>query len=149
MKILDISAGNRAVWFNKTHPDAVYVDIRPEVSPTIVANSMHLPPEVGTEFTLIIFDPPHVNFGATAELSKTYGYHTTEQIREIVRESVREAHRVSLPDALMAFKWNNHDQKLDRILSLMAEWWEPLVGHKVASRTKHSSSTQWVLLKRL
>lgn len=148
MKILDLSAGNRAVWFDKNNPLTTYIDIRDEVKPDIVADSRELPLSVGDDYSLIVFDPPHVNFGAKAELSKTYGHHTTDEIRDIIRRSAREAHRVSRTDALMAFKWNDHDQKLSKVLGLMAEWWEPLFGHAVSSRTKHSSMTYWVLLRR-
>lgn len=149
MKILDLSAGKRAVWFDKNHRDATYVDIRPEVAPTIVADARALPPEVGDGYDLIVFDPPHVNAGANSRLSRlSYGHHTTAQIRDIVAGSAREAHRVSRPDALMAFKWNDHDQSFERVLGLMAPWWEPLFGHATAIRTKHACETQWVMLRR-
>lgn len=148
MKILDMSAGNRAVWFNKNHPDCTYLDIRASVEPTVVADTRKLPSSIGKGYELIVFDPPHVNFGANAEMSKTYGHHTTEEIRDIIRGSASEAHRVSAPDALMAFKWNDHDQKLDKVLALMEEWWEPLFGHGTSVRTKHSCQTYWVMLRR-
>lgn len=148
MKILDMSAGNRAMWFNKNHPLAVYVDLRPEVSPTVVADTRNLPPEIGDGYTLIVFDPPHVNFGANAAMSKTYGHHTTSDIRSIIEGSAKEAWRVSVPDALMAFKWNDHDQSFSKVLALMAPWWEPLFGAQTAVRTKHSCITAWVLLRR-
>lgn len=148
MKILDMSAGNRAVWFNKNYPDCTYVDVRPSVNPTVVADTRDLGNTVGEGYNLVVFDPPHVNFGANAAMSKTYGHHTTEQIRDIIRCSAKEAHRVTLPDALMAFKWNDHDQKLDKILALMSDWWEPLFGHATSSRTKHSCQTYWVMLRR-
>lgn len=96
----------------------------------------------------VITDPPHVNFGANAEMSKTYGHHTSEDIRSIVSGSAKEAHRVSKPDALMAFKWNNHDQSFNKVLALMSEWWEPLFGHATSVRTKHNCQTQWVMLRR-
>lgn len=47
LKILDMSAGARAVWFDKNYPGAVYVDIRPHVKPDIVADTRALPAEVG------------------------------------------------------------------------------------------------------
>lgn len=143
-----MSAGNKGVWFDKNYRDAVFVDIRESVNPTIVADTRELPVTVGNNYDLIVFDPPHVNFGKNAELSKTYGWHTTDEIRDIIKRSSAEAHRVSRPDALMAFKWNDHDQKLDKVMALMSEWWEPLFGHKTSSRTKHSSQTYWVLLRR-
>lgn len=138
MNILDLSAGNRAVWFNKNYPDAFYVDCRAEVKPDLVADTRALPPEVGKDYDLVVFDPPHVNFGANAEMSKTYGHHTTADIRDIIKGSAKEAHRVTREDALMAFKWNDHDQRLESILALMDSWWEPLFGHKTSVRTKHS-----------
>jgi hypothetical protein len=147
MKILDLSAGNRAVWFDKNHRDAVYVDVRPEVSPTVIADARSLPAEVGTEYDLIVFDPPHKNNGATGNMTKNYGHHTHDEIRRIVGEVAREAHRVSRPDALMAFKWNDHSLRLDTVLSLMSSWWEPLFGHGVSSQQR-SSMTSWVMLRR-
>lgn len=148
MKILDMSAGNRAVWFDKQYPDATYLDIRESVNPDIVCDTRQLPATVGNDYDLIVFDPPHVNFGANAELSKTYGHHTTADIRDIIAGSAREAHRVSKPDALMAFKWNDHDQKLERVLELMPQW-QPLFGHKTAQRNMRASQTYWVMLRRI
>lgn len=148
MKILDLSAGKRAIWFDKAYRDAVFVDIRAEMRPTVVADSRKLPGEIGRGYDLVVFDPPHVNFSAGAQMSQQYGHHTTEEIRSIVAETAQEAHRVTRPDALLAFKWNDHDQKLEKILALMSPWWEPLFGHKVAMRTKHASATTWVLLRR-
>ncbi len=148
MKILDMSSGNRAIWFNKEHPLCTFLDIRSSCNPTIVADTRDLPYEVGEGYNLIVFDPPHVNFGKNAEMSKTYGHHTTSEIRDIIRKSAKEAHRITEKDALMAFKWNNHDQKLEKILNLMSDYWEPLFGHTVSLRTKHASSTKWVLLLR-
>mgnify|MGYP001619695377 CR=1 FL=1 len=147
MKILDLSAGNRAVWFDKNYRDTTFVDIRPEVNPTVVADSRALPPEIGIDYALVVFDPPHVNFSAGAEMSKEYGHHTTQQIRDLILQTGAEAHRVTRPDALMALKWNDHDQKLAKILALLPHW-EPLFGHKVAMRTLHASATTWVLLRR-
>lgn len=148
MKILDLSAGRRAVWFDKNHRDATYVDVRPEVKPTIVADARALPAEVGEGFSLIVFDPPHVNFGAKSNMSRDYGHNTTAEIRGIISGSAREAHRVSNLDALMAFKWNNHDQPVERVLDLMLPWWEPLFGHGVSGSHRRGSMTSWVMLRR-
>jgi hypothetical protein len=148
VKILDMSAGNRAVWFDKSHRDCVYVDIRPSVEPDIVADTRELPETVGDGFNLVVFDPPHVNGGARGNISRDYGHHTTDEIRDIIKRSAKEAYRVTAPDALMAFKWNDHDQKLVHVLGLMFEWWEPLFGHLTSTRTKHVSQTYWVMLRR-
>jgi len=147
MRVLDLSAGNRAMWFDKHNPVATFVDIRSEVEPDIVADSRNLPGELNG-YDLVVFDPPHVNCGPNGIMSQTYGHHTSEEIRAIVRDTARSAHRATRQDALMAFKWNDHDQKLDKVLALMAEWWEPLFGQRVATRTKHASGTYWVMLLR-
>jgi hypothetical protein len=141
-----MSAGNRAIWFNKKHPLCYYIDIRPEVNPDEVVDSTDLSSFPNDWYDLIVFDPPHVNFGKNGKMSKNYGHHTTEQIRQIIKGSAKEAHRVSKKNALMAFKWNNHDQKLERILSLMPQW-EPLFGHLAKDGPR--SQTFWVMLRRL
>ncbi len=146
MRILDLSAGNRAIWHNKNHPLAVFIDVRPEVKPTFVMDSTDLK-LADSHFDLIVFDPPHVNFGKNGKMSKNYGHHTTEQIRQIIKGSGKEAHRVSKPNALMAFKWNNHDQKLAAVFKLLEPYWEPLFGHLTKDGPR--SQTYWTMLRRL
>jgi hypothetical protein len=143
-----MSAGARAVWFDKNHPDALYLDIRPEVSPSMVADTRELPAEVGDGYGLIVFDPPHKNFGANSNMAKCYGHHTSAEIRDIIKRSAAEAHRVSKPDALMAFKWSSGDFKLQTALDLMADHWEPLFGHGVNHQQRRGNATSWVMLRR-
>lgn len=145
MKILDMSAGNRAVWFNKNHPLAVFIDIRPEVEPTFVMDSTDMKFS-DNHFDMVVFDPPHVNFGKNGKMSKNYGHFTTEQIRKIIKGSGKEAHRVTKQNALMAFKWNNHDQKLPTVLKMMSDYWEPLFGHLTKDGPR--SQTYWCMLLR-
>lgn len=148
MKVLDLTAGNRAIWFDKNNPIAVFVDWRSEVCPTIIADSRKLPAEVGTGYDLVVFDPPHKTNGANFGMARSYGVHTMEQIRALLKDGAREAHRVSRPDALMAFKWNDHHNKLQTALSHMTEWWEPLFGHGVCEQQTRGSKTSWVMLRR-
>ncbi len=148
MKILDMSAGNRAVWFNKKHPLATYIDIRESVAPDFVMDSTDMCRFESGIFDLIVFDPPHVNAGRNSGLSRSYGHHTTDQIRKIIKGSGKAAHRVSKENALMAFKWGTHDIKLDKILELMPQW-EPLFGHLTRNGPTARSQTYWVMLRRL
>lgn len=145
MKILDLSAGKRAIWFNKNHPLATYVDRRAEVNPTIVADSTKLPKSVGRNYDLVVFDPPHMNCGPNSNMSKVYGYHTTKQILETISGTAKEAHRVTVSGGLMALKWNDHDISLQRVFDLMPQW-EPLFGH--LTKDGPGSKTYWVMLKR-
>jgi hypothetical protein len=146
MKILDLSAGNRAVWFNKNHPLAVYLDKRPEVKPTIVCDTRSIPPEVGEGFDLVVFDPPHKNCGPNSNMSKCYGHHTTAEILDTIEKTAKEAARVSTEKALMALKWNTGDIRLQRVFDLMPQW-EPLFGHLTKDGPR--SQTYWVMLRKL
>ncbi len=146
MKILDLSAGKRAIWYNKEHPLCTYLDKRPEVNPTVVCDTNNIPDEVGKDFDLIVWDPPHMNCGPNSNMSKVYGYHTTEEIINTIRQTAKEAKRVSRPNAVMAFKWNTHDLKLARVFNLMLDW-EPLFGH--LAKNGPGSNTYWCMLRRL
>ena len=146
MRVLDLSAGNRAVWFDKAHPCATYIDIRPEVKPDIVADSRALPASIGGDYDLVVFDPPHKNSAATGNMVRNYGHWTAEQITEIIGETAKEAHRVVKDNGLMAFKWNEHTRKLTTVLALLAPYWEPLFGHGVTHQQK---GTSWVMLRRV
>lgn len=143
MRILDLSAGNRAVWFDKTYAGAVYVDIRSTVKPSVVADSRNLP--FNGPFDLVLFDPPHKNNGAESGMTRSYGHWTAEQITSIVRDTAKEAYRVASKNALMAFKWAEHTRTLANVLALLAPWWVPLFGHGVSHQQK---GTSWVMLRR-
>lgn len=147
MKIIDLSAGNRAVWFDQNYRDAIYVDIRPEVEPTVIADARALPMEIGQDYDLIVFDPPHKNT-VGGNCGKNYGEWNAAQIHEIVIGTAKEAHRIAKPDGLMAFKWNDHTRKLSTVLALISQWWEPLFGHGARHQHHHGSMTFWVMLRR-
>ena len=146
MKILDLSAGNRAIWYNKKHPLATYVDKRPEVEPDIIADTTKLSMICDNVYDLIVFDPPHVNCGRNSNMSSVYGHYTTKEIIDLIIGTEKEAHRVSKPMALMALKWNDHDIRLERIFDKMLHW-SPLFGH--ITKDGPGSKTYWAMLIRL
>lgn len=150
MKILDLSAGNRAIWIQKELDFVTFLDKRESTDPTHVCDTRAIPDIVGKNFDLIVFDPPHLNFGKNSNMSKSYGHHTTEEIKEIIVGSAKESHRISREKALMAFKWNDHDIKLDTALELMSPFWMPLFGHHMRNRGGSDAKSQsyWVMLLR-
>lgn len=148
MKILDATAGNRSIWFDPDHIDAIFMDIRPEVSPDIVGDCTK------TEFPsfyfdLIVFDPPHVSLSKNniGIFGEKYGRLPAKEIRDLVKNAFKEFHRILKNEGLVMFKWNDHDQKLPKILKLITNF-EALFGQKVSERSKHSSRTYWVCLKK-
>ncbi|HEV2519450.1 MAG TPA: class I SAM-dependent methyltransferase [Thermoplasmata archaeon] len=147
MKILDATAGNRGIWINKAYPGATFIDIRPGTHPqNLLVDCRHTSFADG-EFDLVVFDPPHMSIGPRAQMAQRYGSFSTGYIRELVAEAFREFRRVLRPDGLVAFKWNDHDTPLQKVLDL-ATGFEPLVGVRVAQRIHHESETSWVLLRR-
>lgn len=150
MKILDLSAGNRAIWIQKDLDFVTFLDKRPETCPTHVCDTTSIPSVVGKNFDLVVFDPPHLNAGKNSNVSKSYGHHTTEEIKQTIAGSAGESWRVSKPKALMAFKWNDHDISLDTALELMSPFWSPLFGHHMRNRGGSQAKSQsfWVMLLR-
>ena len=145
MKILDLSSGNRAVWFNKKHPLCLYLDKRESVKPDIVMNTNDITVEsVGSGFDLIVWDPPHMNCGPNSNMSKAYGHHTTKEILETIEITGSKVINVCKPSALMALKWNSHDIRLQRVFDLL-KGWEPLFGHLTKDGPR--SQTYWCMLK--
>lgn len=149
-KVLDLSAGNRAIWFDKENPLATFLDKRESVKPTVVCDTRSIPDSVGKDFDLVVFDPPHENVGANGNMTKFYGHSTRAEIKDTIALSSKEAHRLTKINALMAFKWNDHAFKLDDVLKLMPDW-QPLFGHHLRNRGGSQAKTQsfWVLLKRI
>ena len=150
IRILDVSAGNRAVWIEKGCDLATFIDNRPEAKADFYCDSRAIPDEVGKDFDLILFDPPHVTMGPNCNMAKTYGQANAASIRSTIEGTAAETHRVSRPGALMSFKWNDHDIKLDTVLALMDKYWRPLFGHHMRNRGGKAaqSQTYWVQLVR-
>lgn len=150
LRILDLSSGNRAMWFDKENPLVTFLDKRPEVNPTFICDTTNIPEEVGKDYDMVVFDPPHENTGARSNMATRYGYSTRTQIVETIKGTGKEAHRVSRNNALMAFKWNDKAWDLDTVLSWLEPYWVPLFGSHLRNQGGPAAKTQsfWVLLKR-
>lgn len=147
MRILDLTAGNRACWFNRQDPRATFVDRRSEVEPTVVADSCALPAEITGPFDLVVFDPPHKPNGEHFGMARSYGRSTSEEITALLGGGAREAWRVTHGNALMAFKWNTHHRKLTSALRLLEPYWLPILSHGISPQQARSQSS-WSLLAR-
>lgn len=148
MRILDATCARREMWFNKHQPNTTFIDIRPEVEPDIVMDCCKTTFADKT-FDLILFDPPHIGLTVNnkGKFAKKYGTFTSQQIRDTVAAAFKEFNRILKDEGFVTFKWNDHSQKLDKILALI-EGFEVLYGQRTAFRTKYASSTYWVILKK-
>lgn len=147
MRILDATAGRRAIWWDKEHPTATFIDARADGRDSTLKRDFRKTGFPSGYFDLVIFDPPHMTCGPRSAMAKRYGHYLTSEIRDMVRDGFAEFHRILRPDGLVAFKWATHDTSLARILEPVVGF-EPLVGVPTAQRTKHSSVTYWCLLRR-
>lgn len=147
-KILDACCGPRMMWFNKSHPDAVFMDIRTEeftacdgrkikVDPDLIADFREMPFNDGS-FKLVVFDPPHFNsLGDNSYTAQKYGklFRTWETD---LKAGFHECMRVLEPNGILVFKWNEFQIPVSKIIELFGV--EPLFGHKSGK----SSLTHWM-----
>lgn len=152
-KILDVTCGTRSIWFNKTHPAAIYCDVRDEkfeksfgagrtnvriyhVSPDVVCSFTNLPfPD--NSFSLVVFDPPHLlNAGEKSWLVKMYGK-LDENWPKMLHDGFNECMRVLKPDGVLIFKWSERDISADKVWKAIGQ--RPLFGHHSGKK----SGTFW------
>ena len=159
-KILDVTCGNRSIWFNKSHPNAVYMDRRNEVyenvpfgkartslhniviDPDVVADFTDIPFEDNT-FSLVVFDPPHlVKAKDTAWLVKKYG-RLDEDWPQMLHDGFAECMRVLKPDGVLIFKWSEYDIPAEQVWKAIGQ--KPLFGHHSGKK----SNTFWAAFMKI
>ncbi len=142
--ILDMCCGLKAFWFNKKHPNTIFMDnrkrekgfddFRPnfEISPDIIADFRNLPfPD--KSFKLVVFDPPHIiSKGENFRMVKYYGYLNKATWEQDIKGGVNEAMRVLEDYGILIFKWNESSIKRKKILEVIEI--EPLFGHPNGSK---------------
>lgn len=125
-------------WFNRNHPDTVYMDIREledtlcdgrklSIKPDIVGDFRDIPFPENT-FKLDVFDPPHLKqLGETSWMSKKYGK-LNDTWKDDISQGFDECMRVLEPGGILVFKWNEEQIKVKDILSAIK--YKPLFGDR-------------------
>lgn len=152
--ILDACCSSRMFWFDKEHPNAVYVDIRSEeftacdgkyvkVRPDLVADFRNLPfPD--QSFKLVVFDPPHDMYaGRESYTAQKYGNLNKDTWRNDIKLGFDECYRVLENHGVLIFKWNEMRVSVNEILKVIGR--EPLFGHKSGKANK----THWMTFMKL
>jgi hypothetical protein len=152
--ILDVCCGPRGMWFNKNDNRVVFHDKRNSeyklkensyhhyertlvVKPDIVGDFTMLSIESGT-FNLVVFDPPHANFGTSSVMANVYGTLKNQNWQDMIRRGFSECFRVLVCGGVLIFKWCEVDININEILKLTNE--KPLFGHRSGKRM----DTHWV-----
>ena len=150
-KILDATCGSKMIWFNKEHPEAVYMDNRElsetlcdgrtlNINPDTIADFRDMPFE-DESFYLIIFDPPHlVRAGKESWLAKKYGILDEENWMDDIRQGFQECVRVLKINGTLIFKWNEDQVKLADVIKAIGQ--KPLFGNRRAK-------THWMVFMKL
>jgi len=153
--ILDACCGPRLFWFNKHHPNTIYIDKRieekgfidnrpnREVKPDMVMDFTDLKFPDKT-FRLVVWDPPHIpalNMGS--RLTKTYGILNKETWPFELKKGFKECWRVLDDYGILIFKWCEESIPLKKVLNLFSE--KPLFGHGTGSKAK----TRWLCFMKI
>lgn len=142
ISILDACCGGRMFYFDKNHPDVLYIDRRfetvemkdrdkirtLEINPDLVMDftDMKFPDEC---FNFVVFDPPHlINCGKNSWLAKKYGKLDKDTWRETLSKGLSECLRVVKPGCVVAMKWSERDIKTTELLKTLPQ--KPAFGDK-------------------
>lgn len=151
-RVLDPCCGSRMMWFDRSHPEAVFGDRRREehtlcdgrtlrIEPDMLLDFRALPFEDET-FHLVVFDPPHLKHaGPKSWLRAKYGV-LGESWRDDLRAGFAECFRVLASDGTLIFKWAEDQVKVRDVLALTPV--QPLFGHP----TGRKGLTHWVVFMR-
>jgi ubiquinone/menaquinone biosynthesis C-methylase UbiE len=136
--IIDVCCGSKMFWFNKNHPDVIFMDNREledtlcdgrklVIKPDIVGDFTNIPFPDST-FKLAVFDPPHLEkAGDNSWLAKKYGK-LKPGWKDEIRKGFDECMRVLEPGGVLVFKWNEEQIRLKDVLSLID--YKPLFGDR-------------------
>ena len=153
--ILDACCGGRMMWFNKNHPNTLYIDIRKEgqghiadvpnheVNPDIVMDfrKMNFP---DSSFKLIAWDIPHLlsTRAGNGIFRKKFGVLNAETWQSDLQRGFSECWRVLEDYGVLMMKWNDHDINHKKVLQLLPA--KPLFGNiSSGSGIKNASKTYW------
>ena len=153
--ILDACCGGRMFWFNKKHPNTLYIDNRSakkghisqksyhEVNPDIIMDFRDLKFK-DQSFKLVVWDPPHrTDFTKTSLMYKQYGILNRETWQYDLKKGFDECMRVLEDYGVLIFKWNERQIKTKIILEIFKQ--EPLFGHPLGTREQ----TQWMCFMKI
>ena len=150
--ILDACCGGRHFWFNKKHPNTLYIDIREEdkgfikerkhweCKPDMIADFRNLEGFRDNSFKLIVWDPPHlIAKRMSGYMTKKYGCLNPETWQGDFSRGFKELWRVLEDHGILVFKFNNFNVPFKEVLKQFPI--EPLFGSITVKKTK--SETRW------
>lgn len=144
--ILDACCGGKMFWYNKHHPNTLYIDNNPRSKGSIAERpNWECQPDMIMDFTklefedkkfkLVVWDPPHLkSLGETSIMRTKYGCLNAETWQYDLSKGFSECWRVLEDYGVLIFKWNEEEIELKDVLKLFKQ--EPLFGHITGSKSK-------------
>jgi hypothetical protein len=156
--ILDACCGMKYMWYNKKHPNTIYMDIRKEekgfnknrpfdeVKPDIQGDFTNLPRELkDKKFKLIVWDVPHFKGRKlTVNLTKCYGVLNPETWQSDINKGFLELWNVLDDYGVLLFKFSDYHIKFKDILKQIPE--EPLF-YNITNSTGRSDVKWFCFMK--
>ena len=153
--ILDACCSNRQMWFNKQHPNTIYIDNRKEPKGFIsFSPNVDIQPDKimdfrdlkfdNKSFKLIAWDPPHIVSNCkTGAIVKKYGALNPLTWEADLKQGFNELWRVLDDYGLLIFKWSICKIPIKNILALFHT--QPLFGHTTGSK----NTTRWMTFMKI
>lgn len=157
--ILDACCGGRMMWFDKKHPNALYIDIRKEgkgfvkehhnfeINPDIQMDfrQLQLP---DNKFNLVVWDVPHLlsNHCGNGIFRKKFGCLNAETWQSDLKKGFEECWRVLKPCGILLLKWNDKSISSQKVLKNFHT--KPLFGQRT-TKSKFGTTTYWFCFMKL
>ena len=142
--ILNACCGSRMFWFNKKHPNTIFIDNRKydkgfidnrpnrELHPDRIMDFRDLK-FPSKSFKLVVMDPPHLIAKKDGcRMTRTYGVLNKETWREDIKKGFDECMRVLEDYGILIFKWNDASVKRKELLEVLDKKY--LFGHPNGSK---------------
>ncbi len=143
--ILDACCGGKCFWFNKNHPNTIYIDkrmrktghskdrIRHKIIPDKIMDFRKLE-FLDKSFKLVVFDPPHlISKEESCIITRKFGALNKNTWKKDISEGFNECWRVLEDYGILIFKWSEISIKRKEILQVLDR--KPLFGTPILSRT--------------
>lgn len=141
------------MWFDKKHPNALYVDRRTlplgaieaqpgfSVEPDEIVDFTNMP-YASRSFKLVVFDPPHIrqSGGEESIMGMKYGVLEDTAWEPVIVAGLSECWRVLSDYGVLIFKWAEVSVTVRQVLDLLPAEISPLFGHT----TGKSGKTKWI-----
>lgn len=138
--ILDATAGFRMMWYDKHHPNALYLDERPECEPDVIGDFRNLSQFPDKKFKFIVFDPPHFFRSEkchTGCLLNQFGALNPDTWKTDLSRGFKELWRILDDFGVLVFKWSDYCMSASKALEQFPV--KPLIYQITASGLKSTT----------